>query len=87
MGTQQEKDELYGRDISQLVWESAPGGPEDEKVEIAKFEDGAVAMRNSKEPDVVLRYTASEWEAFVRGVRDGEFDLEPSEHNGGVTSA
>ena len=87
MGTQQEKDELYGRDISGLVWESAPGGPEDEKVEIAKFEDGAVAMRNSKEPEVVLRYTAAEWEAFVLGVRDGEFDLEPNEHNGGLSQS
>ncbi|MFP8908516.1 DUF397 domain-containing protein, partial [Streptomyces atacamensis] len=38
---------------------------------------GAVAMRNSKDPDTVLRYTAAEWRAFVLGVRDGEFDLKP----------
>ena len=86
MGTQQEKDELYARDISDVVWESAPGGPEDEKVEIAHLSDGAVAMRNSKEPDVVLRYTAAEWEAFVLGARDGEFDLEPMRHNGGLAA-
>lgn len=77
MGTQQEKDELYAMDISGAVWESAPGGPEDEKVEIAYLPGGAVAMRNSKDPDTVLRYTAAEWRAFVLGVRDGEFDLEP----------
>ncbi|MFD1832934.1 MULTISPECIES: DUF397 domain-containing protein [Streptomyces] len=77
MGTQQEKDELYAMDISGAVWESAPGGPEDEKVEIAYLPGGAVAMRNSKDPGTVLRYTAAEWRAFVLGVRDGEFDLEP----------
>ncbi|MFG1641056.1 DUF397 domain-containing protein [Amycolatopsis sp. NPDC049252] len=35
-----------------------------------------VAMRKSTEPDgTVLVFTPSEWEAFVLGVRDGEFDL------------
>lgn len=76
MGTQQEKDELYAMDISRAIWQSAPGGPEDEKVEVAYLEGGAVAMRNSKDPDTVLRYTAAEWRAFVLGARDGEFDLE-----------
>ena len=33
-------------------------------------------MRNSKDPDTVLRYTEAEWRAFVLGARDGEFDLE-----------
>jgi hypothetical protein len=84
MGTQQEKDELYAMDISDAVWESAPGGPEEEKVEIAHLAGGAVAMRNSKDPDTVLRYTEAEWRAFVLGARDGEFDLEPTERNGGA---
>ncbi|MFE9389608.1 DUF397 domain-containing protein [Streptomyces sp. NPDC006784] len=86
MGTQQEKDELYAMDISDAVWESAPGSPEEERVEIAHLSGGAVAMRNSKEPDVVLRYTAAEWEAFVLGARDGEFDLEPGAREGGGTT-
>ena len=35
-----------------------------------------VAMRKSTEPDgTVLVFTPSEWEAFVLGVRDGEFEL------------
>ncbi|GHJ24860.1 DUF397 domain-containing protein [Streptomyces albus] len=84
MGTQQEKEELYAMDISDAVWESAPGGPDDERVEIAQLPGGAVAMRNSKEPDVVLRYTAAEWRAFVLGARDGEFDLEPAPQAGGA---
>lgn len=84
MGTQQEKDELYAMDISDAVWESAPGGPEEEKVEIARLPGGAVAMRNSKDPGTVLRYTEAEWRAFVLGARDGEFDLEPTPENGGA---
>lgn len=87
MGTEQEKDALYAMDISDAVWESAPGGPEEEKVEIARLAGGAVAMRNSKDPETVLRYTAAEWEAFVLGVRDGEFDLEPAADSAGTPSS
>lgn len=39
-----------------------------------------VRVRDSKQPDgVVLSFTPSEWRAFVRGVRNGEADLEPGE--------
>jgi hypothetical protein len=76
MATEQEKTELYAMDISDAVWESPPGSPEEERVEIAHLPGGAVAMRNSKDPDTVLRYTEAEWRAFVLGARDGEFDLE-----------
>ncbi len=35
-----------------------------------------VAMRQSSKPEgVVLVFTPAEWDAFVKGVRDGEFDL------------
>lgn len=34
-----------------------------------------VVVRSSRIPDSpVLRFTAEEWDAFVAGVRDGEFD-------------
>ncbi|MGV9316881.1 DUF397 domain-containing protein [Streptomyces sp. NPDC003691] len=76
MGTAQEKDELYALDISGVEWRSAPGTSEDEeRVEIAHLPGGGVAMRSSLDPDTVLRYTAAEWEAFVLGARDGEFDI------------
>ncbi|GAA4656543.1 DUF397 domain-containing protein [Streptomyces chumphonensis] len=75
MATEQEKDELYAMDISGVEWLSAPDSPADERVEIAYLPGGGVAMRNSKDPDTVLRYTAAEWKAFVLGARDGEFDL------------
>jgi hypothetical protein len=36
---------------------------------------GGMAVRDSKDPDgPVLRFTDSEWRAFIAGVKDGEFD-------------
>jgi hypothetical protein len=82
---ERERDELYALDISGVEWECAPGTEEhEERVEIAHLPNGAVAMRSSLDPDTVLRYTEAEWRAFVLGARDGEFDLEPAPHNGGL---
>jgi hypothetical protein len=43
-------------------------------VELARLDDGAVALRNSGDPATMIRYTAAEWQAFVAGVKAGEFD-------------
>ncbi|KQX47668.1 MULTISPECIES: DUF397 domain-containing protein [unclassified Streptomyces] len=73
---QRQKDELYALDISGVSWEGAPGtSPDEERVEIARLPEGGVAMRSSLDKDTVLRYTKAEWDAFVLGARDGEFDL------------
>ncbi|MEU6394990.1 DUF397 domain-containing protein [Streptomyces sp. NPDC046939] len=83
---EREKDELYALDISDVEWHSAPGTEDqEERVEIAYLPEGAVAMRSSLDPETVLRYTEAEWTAFVLGARDGEFDLEPTVANGGLT--
>ncbi|MER8237083.1 DUF397 domain-containing protein [Streptomyces sp. NPDC101490] len=67
---------MYALDISGAEWEGAPGtSPDEERVEIARLPEGAVAMRSSLDKDTVLRYTKAEWDAFVLGARDGEFDL------------
>ncbi|MGW0908233.1 DUF397 domain-containing protein [Streptomyces sp. NPDC002853] len=80
---EREKNELYALDISGVEWHSAPGTEaHEERVEIAYLPDGAVAMRSSIEPETVLRYTEAEWQAFVLGARDGEFDLEPAAGEG-----
>jgi hypothetical protein len=52
------------------------GGPHpDSRVEVA-FVDGAIAVRDSKNPTgPVLLFTPDEWDAFVGGAKDGEFDL------------
>lgn len=47
----------------------------DNCVEVA-FVDVAVAVRDSKNPaGPVLLFTRGEWDAFVEGAKDGEFDL------------
>ncbi|GII66436.1 hypothetical protein Skr01_65210 [Sphaerisporangium krabiense] len=75
MSDVQEKAELYAMDISDVTWLSAPGSTSEDRIEIAYLRGGAVAMRNPSDPaGTVLRYTAAEWNAFVLGVRDGEFD-------------
>ncbi|GAA3494787.1 DUF397 domain-containing protein [Streptomyces prasinosporus] len=44
-------------------------------VEVAPLADGAIAMRNSRDPDgPALVYTAAELAAFLAGAKDGEFD-------------
>jgi hypothetical protein len=44
-------------------------------VEVAVL-DGAVAVRDSKDRrGPVLIFTSAEWDAFVAGAQDGEFDL------------
>ena len=40
-----------------------------------KHSDRMVVMRDSKNPEgPVLYFTEAEWDAFVGGVKDGEFD-------------
>ena len=42
---------------------------------MAFLTDGDVAMRNSRDPHgPALVFTAAEWDAFLAGARDGEFD-------------
>jgi hypothetical protein len=44
-------------------------------VEVAFLYDGGVALRDTKDRSLAPhRYTAAEWDAFVAGVRAGEFD-------------
>lgn len=42
-------------------------------VEVAPTADGGAVLRDSKQPDVVLRFDRDEWSAFCRGVAAGEF--------------
>jgi uncharacterized protein DUF397 len=44
-------------------------------VEVACLPDGGVGVRDSKDPaGPVLRFTPGEWDAFLGGARNGEFD-------------
>jgi hypothetical protein len=44
-------------------------------VEVAHLDGGFVGVRDSKNPTcAALVFTPAEWDAFVAGARDGEFD-------------
>jgi uncharacterized protein DUF397 len=65
-------------DLSRADWQkSSRSGPNcDNCVEVA-FVDGAIAVRDSKNPSgPALIFTPDEWDAFVGGAKDGEFDLD-----------
>lgn len=34
-----------------------------------------VAIRHSKTPETVIIYSHDEWKAFIKGVKNGEFDI------------
>lgn len=65
------------RDLSRLTWRKSSystsnGG---QCVEVAVTPDGGRMVRDTKDRTHPAHYfTAAEWDAFVRGVKDGEFD-------------
>lgn len=65
-------------DLSQsgLTWrKSSFSGASDNCVEVADLPDGSRAIRDSKNPSGgMLRFTPAEWDAFIAGAKDGEFD-------------
>ena len=66
-------------DLSAAVWEKSAHSGSNGCVEVA-FVDGNVALRDSKNKDgAVLRFTPREWNAFLRGVADGQF-RQPEQH-------
>jgi len=56
----------------ELQWHKARRCTSGNCVEVAQA-DGAVLVRNSTSPDEVLSFTVEEWEAFVAGVKEGDF--------------
>jgi hypothetical protein len=54
---------------------SVHSNPNGSCVEVAELPDGQVALRNSRDSaGPALIYTPPEITAFIRGVKDGEFD-------------
>ena len=64
------------------IWRKSTASGGGNCVEVS-FAGAAVVMRNSRNPEgSVLRFTLSEWEAFLAGVRDGEFDPDQPRSHG-----
>lgn len=70
---------VNGMSASQLqgvTWQkSSRSNPSGNCVECAVLPGGGVAVRNSRDPEgPALIYTQAEIDAFILGVRDGDFD-------------
>jgi len=64
-------------DLTNAEWRKSRGSGAygDNCVEVA-FIDEAIAVRDSKDTSgPVLVFTRGEWDAFVAGAKDGEFDI------------
>jgi hypothetical protein len=62
-------------DLSRAAWRKSTRSGNNGCIEVAFVED-RVAVRDSKDRSgPVLVFNAHEWEAFVGGVRTGEFEL------------
>jgi hypothetical protein len=61
-------------DLTVAAWRKSTQSGSNGCVEVA-FLKGRVAVRDSKDRSgPVLLFTGDEWEAFLGGVRDGQFD-------------
>ena len=64
------------RNVGNLRWFKSSASAAGNCVEVAHMPGGGVAVRDSKDrvkaPHV---YTSGEWEAFLLGAKNGEFDL------------
>lgn len=72
--------ELTDHELAGIHWRtstrSSNGGGD--CVEVGPLTDGTgrIAVRHSHHPDgAIIIYTPAEWNAFIAGARDGEFDF------------
>ena len=67
-------------DLSRARWrKSSYSNGSGDCVEVADLPDGTIAVRNSKHPEAgTVFFTPSEMNAFLMGVKDGEFDYLPT---------
>lgn len=80
MSTSEPRGSLTPEERSGVAWHISTFSPDGDGncVEAGPLADGSgrVAVRHSHHPDAeAIVYTRAEWEAFVAGVRNGEFDF------------
>jgi hypothetical protein len=72
-----QRNAVMNRDDKFTNWrKSSLSSGGDNCVEIAFAADGSIGVRDSKQEGLgpVLEFTPSEWDAFLGGVKVGEFD-------------
>jgi hypothetical protein len=63
-------------DCVQVAWTKSSRSTDTGACVQVKLDGGKIWLRDSKHPDgPILKFTGAEWEAFLAGVRDGEFDI------------
>ena len=63
-------------DLNNLRWFKSSASASGACVEVAHLPGGGVAVRDSKDRSKAPHvYTRREWEAFVIGIKNGEFDV------------
>jgi hypothetical protein len=77
MSTEQQ---LSAQELTGIRWQKSTRSPDNSGncVEAGPLSDGSgrVAVRHSHHPDAaVIVYTRAEWDAFLAGAKDGEFDF------------
>jgi hypothetical protein len=61
--------------MTDLTWRKSSYTDNGTCVEVANLPDGGRAIRQSNDSDSpIIEYTRAEWDAFLAGVRAGEFD-------------
>ncbi len=61
--------------MAERQWKKSTRSGNTNCVEVADEPDGSRLVRDSKDPNgPTLRFTPSEWTAFIGGVKAGEFD-------------
>lgn len=67
---------LTGSTVTDPVWvKSSLSYANGNCVEVSDQPGGTIGVRNSRDHEgPVLRFTPAEWQAFLGGVRNGEFD-------------
>jgi Domain of unknown function (DUF397) len=66
-------DQSRSRRAGKATWRKASRCQQGECLEISEH-DGKVMLRDSSDPEVVLRLDAASWRAFAEAIIVGEFD-------------
>ncbi len=63
-------------DLSRAGWRKSARSTANGCVEVGLVDDQIVVRDSKDRQGPVLMFTANEWEAFLGGARDGEFELQ-----------